>query len=137
MIEKVIMFFSKLLMDSYGMEHLLKMIHHTMHSLINVLNLWVKLEGCRKHDIFTIVVVMWFSLNFPFTYFVSIFISVSNRIGPLSFDDTSNLQGLLRTLKCRYLSMEHGSLFCFVLHVEISQIIALPTMLLVSLKNFW
>ncbi len=46
MINKVTMFFSKLFMDSYGMEHLLKMSHHTMHSPINMLNLWVKLENC-------------------------------------------------------------------------------------------
>jgi len=86
----------------------LKMNQHTMHSPINVLNLWVKLENCRKHDISTIVIVMWFSLNFPITYFVSNFTSVSNRIGPLCFGDTSNLQGLLRAF------MEQASLFCML-----------------------
>jgi hypothetical protein len=79
--KQVTMFFNKLFMDSYGVEHLFKMSHHTMHSPINVLNLWVKLEGCRKHDISTIVIVLWFSLNFPITYFVSSFTSISNRIG--------------------------------------------------------
>ncbi len=77
------------------------------------------------------------SLNFPITYFVSNFTSVSNRIGPLCFGGTSNLQGLLRTFKCRYLSTEQANLFCFVLHVEISQITALHATLLVSSKNSW
>jgi hypothetical protein len=30
--KQVTMFFNKLFMDSYGMEHLPKMSHHTMHS---------------------------------------------------------------------------------------------------------
>jgi hypothetical protein len=30
--KQITMFFSKLFMDSYGVEHMLKMSHHTMHS---------------------------------------------------------------------------------------------------------
>ncbi len=69
--------------------------------------------------------------------FCSSFTSISNRIGPLCFGDISNLQGLLRTFKFRYLSVEQGSLFFFVLHVEISQITELHATLLVSSKNSW
>jgi hypothetical protein len=133
MINKVNMFFSELFMDSYEVEHLLEMRHHIMHSPINLLNLWVKLKNCRKHDISTIVIVLWFSLNFPITYFVSNFTSVSNRIGPLCFGDTTNLQGLLRTLKCRYLSMEQGSSFCMLRYPK--SLYLLHATLLVSSKK--
>jgi hypothetical protein len=43
--KQVTMFFSKLFMDSYGVEHLRKMSHHTMHSPKNPLTTTVTLGG--------------------------------------------------------------------------------------------
>jgi hypothetical protein len=43
--KQVSMFFSKIFMDSYGVEHLFKMSHHTMHSPKNSLTTTFTLGG--------------------------------------------------------------------------------------------